>query len=176
MPKLICHSAHGFSYVEVLFAAVLLAVLFTAGMTLYGNLGRAGQDTIDQDLAAELALEMIKEIKVHPYVDPQFPDDGIGRLESPPRKNFDDVDDYDEWTATPPQNPEGEELSRYTGLTRTVTVEHVSPANFEQVLGDDNDQGVKRVTITIKRGEREIARQIYILVDVPDDMIDDTET
>lgn len=168
------HSVRGFSYIEVLLAAVLLAVLFTAGMTLYGNLGRAGQDTLDQDLAAELCLEMIKEIKLLPYADPQTPTTGIACEEGGTSRNqYDDIDDYDNWTATPPQTREGSTLERYTGLTHSVAVEHVSSGNFQQTLSDANNQGFKRITITIKRGDRELTRQIYIIADIPDDTLED---
>jgi len=173
MPKHRFHFARGFSYVEILISVVLLAVIFTAGMTLYGNLGRSGQDTIDQDFAAELCLEMIKEIKALDYADPESPNTGIACEEGgTTRTGYDDIDDYDNWSATPPQSLEGTALSRYAGLTRCVAVEHVSSGNFDQVLSDTNDQGFKRITITIKRDDREITRQIYIIADIPEDMLD----
>jgi Tfp pilus assembly protein PilV len=167
------HSKRGFSFVEVMLSAILLAALFTAGMALFGNLGRASQDTIDQDLAAELCLEMIKEIKVLPYADPQSSDTGIAFEEAGAnRELFDDIDDYDGWSATPPRTRKGVELNRYQGLTRTVMVDHVNPGNFQQMLSDTDDQGIKRITIIIKRSDQEIARQVYIIPNIPDDMLE----
>jgi hypothetical protein len=64
------------------------------------------------------------------------------------RLDFDDVDDYDGWTASPPQEKDGTELTEYAGWTRNVTVEFVdafAPGGSATV----SDTGAKRITVTV---------------------------
>jgi len=165
-------SDRGFSFAEVMLAAVLLGFLMVAAVQLFGNLGRSRQRTLDEDLAGRLCLEMIREIKELDYADPT---DGNGVGPEPDevdgtRQFFDDVDDYNGWTASPPQDREGNPLSRYIGLTRSVTVDYVSAGNFSNSIGAA-DQGFKRVTITVSRGGTIWTRQQYVIADVPREML-----
>ncbi len=64
------------------------------------------------------------------------------------RADFDDVDDYDGWTATPPQEKNGTELAEYDGWTRSVTVEYVDPLSPGNTA-ISTDSGAKRITVTV---------------------------
>ncbi len=64
------------------------------------------------------------------------------------RTDFDDVDDYHGWSASPPEAKDGTALADYTGWTRSVTVEYVNPLQpGGTAVGSDN--GAKRITVTV---------------------------
>lgn len=64
------------------------------------------------------------------------------------RTDFDDVDDYHGWSASPPQDRGGSDLVDYAGWTRSVTVEYVNPVQPGS-LGTASDGGAKRITVTV---------------------------
>jgi hypothetical protein len=64
------------------------------------------------------------------------------------RADWDDVDDYDGWSASPPEAKDGTELTEFTGWSRAVTVEYVAPAK-PGTVAVGGDQGVKRVTVVV---------------------------
>ncbi|MEZ6052671.1 MAG: hypothetical protein R3C02_15000 [Planctomycetaceae bacterium] len=65
---------------------------------------------------------MLREILIQSYEDPNETPKWkheTGEAQSPTsRADFDDTDDYDDWTASPPQLPDGTPLTAYTGWTR----------------------------------------------------------
>jgi type II secretory pathway pseudopilin PulG len=156
----------GFSYVEILLAAVIISVLLVSALRLFGNIGRSRQTITEQDLSASLALQMIEEIKQLPYRDPLVPDEfGPGADETANRAAFDDIDDYDGWTASPPQSRDGTPLNQYVDLTRSVTVRYVAADNFE--LTAALDEGFKEVTIIISKNASQLTQQKYVIADAP---------
>ena len=160
------HTKSGFSYVEVLAAAILMSILLVASLRLFGNLGRSRQHTIDRDAAGRLAIDMIEEIRQKAYRDPAQADEfGPGADEVPggTRSTFDDVDDYNGWESRPPQTVSGAPLSQYDRLRRRVTVEYVSAADFDQVVG--TDQGFLRVQVNIRSGGHRLQQQTYVIAD-----------
>lgn len=154
----------GLSYVEVMLATVIMSVLLVAAVRLFANLGRSALHTSDAAAAATLAVEMIEEIRRLPYKDPyaaaQF-GPGDGETDSG-RVGFDDIDDYHNWSACPPEDRAGQPYSQYPRLTRSVTVRHVEADDFTQPAGA-SDEGFKEVTITISTSDRTIAKQRYVL-------------
>lgn len=63
------------------------------------------------------------------------------------RSDFDDVDDYDGWSSTPPQLKGGTPLDQFAGYGRSVVVEYVNPGNPNQTIPSDG--GIKRITVTV---------------------------
>ena len=153
----------GFSYVEVLLAAMIMSILMVSAVRLFGNLGRSGRDTTDQAAAAELAIQMIEEIKSQQYKDPNAANEfGPGANETgETRIGFDDIDDYQGWSACPVETRRGGAYDEYPHLTRSVTVRHVAADDFTHTVSDD--QGFKEVTITVSNGELTLAQQKYVI-------------
>ena len=58
-----------FSYIEVLLASIIIAIMLVSGLKLSANLGRSQQDVVSSSTADLLALNMIEEIKQYPYED-----------------------------------------------------------------------------------------------------------
>ena len=159
-------SASGFSYVEVLLSSVIVSIMLVSGLRLFGNLGRSQQVLLDQSSADFLALQMIEEIKQQFYKDP----DGSAVFGREPdesaadRSDFDDVDDYRNFSDCPPKRREGVVLTQYAEFTRQVVVRYVQADDFAQTAA--GDEGFKEVRITISRSGQILAQQIYVLADI----------
>jgi len=133
----------GFSYVEVILAAVIMSILLVSTMRLFGNLARSTHAGTEQDAAVHLALEMIQEIKNQNYQDPVISDNFGPEADedTSTRMDFDDIDDYHNWESTPPMNRLGQYDNYYDHLTRKVKVKFVKSDDFAQVVA--KDQGFK---------------------------------
>ena len=71
------------------------------------------------------------------------------------RADFDDVDDYHDWSQSPPQRRDGTVIPDLNGWGRSVAVQWVNPTNLSQTLG--SDQGAKRMTVTVTHNGRPVA-------------------
>ena len=80
-----------------------------------------------------------------------------------PRTGFDDVDDYDGWSSTPPQDRSGTVRSDLAGWTREVSVKWVKPADPTGVTA--SDEGVKRIIVTVKKDGVVLAQQFVLRTD-----------
>jgi hypothetical protein len=166
--------ALGIAYTEVLLSSIILAVIIVSAMKLFANLGRSRQGVVGQDAANYLALQMIEEIKQQRYNDlnePLYFGSESGEDAGPGRSLFDDVDDYEEWSASPPQDRNGNDLNEFADYTRSVAVDLVTANDFT-VIAVTGDEGFKRVIITITRldyeGEDEVvAQDEYVIADAP---------
>ena len=160
------HLRPGFSYVEVLLASVIISILLVSGLRLFGNLGRSQQSTTGKEYAGTLITSLLSEIEKQNYRDPEATDDTLGREteeSDTSRSNYDDVDDYDGWTANPPEDQLEQPYSQFSHLTRSVTVRYVMSDDFTQSAA--TDEGFKEVTITVSRspGGEMVQERIFVL-------------
>jgi MSHA pilin protein MshD len=127
------------------------------GLTLIevvASLGAATRsaDTIgNRAIAAGLADELLSEIVQQAYIDPDSSSPVFGHESGESttlRSAFDDVDDYNGWTSSPPKYRDGTTIPNRTNWRQTVAVTWVAPAN--PALASVSDQGAKRVRVTIE--------------------------
>lgn len=106
-----------------------------------------------------MASQLLSEIVSMNYAEPDdTPTFGRESGESgSERSNWDDVDDYEGWLSTPPENAAGVALSNGEGWQREVQVEWVDPANLASI--SVSDQGLKRITVTVYLDGQVIARK-----------------
>lgn len=76
------------------------------------------------------------------------------------RENFNDVDDYNGWSASPPQDPSGTVLKGLEGWKRQVEVAWVDPSNLGQVVGAESS--LKRITVSVYRGNVVAAKLVAV--------------
>ena len=116
---------------------------------------KSSADTENIDIATSLARDLMDEILGKGFDDP---DGGatFGPEEAEPRRNFDDVDDYDGWSKTPPQDVDGVSyngagsMPDYSYFTRQVTVENVPQDNFNVLTPSaDGTTDAKRIIVTV---------------------------
>ena len=147
----------GFSLVEVVVAILVLSALLAASLNTDAASASMQPHVADRARARVLALDLLNEARRHPYDDPIA---GSGLGPSPTEINgtrslFNDVDDFNGWSASPPQRADGSVIPGFSGWTRACTVDYVSLSNPNTVVGSDS--GVKRITVTVHRGNQPMA-------------------
>ena len=150
--KIRVRKQNGVNLLEVVVSTFLVTVLLTGALASMAASTRFRMTTSHRAQANLLASELMDEILQHAYVDPE--DDSKYGLEESTERNvtrmaFDDVDDYDGWTATPPRRIDGTTLPNMTTWTRTAVIDHVDPDDLTEVLADDDDRGVKRIRVSV---------------------------
>jgi hypothetical protein len=140
----------GFSLIEAAFSIVLIAVMFAAVMTTVGAARLVRYKTDGRSRGSTLAHDLMAEILQAPYEEPDGPaplgrDGGEGGGD---RIDFDDIDDYDGWTSSPPELKGGTALSLPAGWSRSVEVRWISPSDLALISGTETD--AKRIIVTVK--------------------------
>ena len=132
---------------------LLVAALNTVGAAKMTQT-RMGRQTIGKLLAQDLLAEILQQA----YEDPALAEGsfGLGADEAATgnRSLYDDVDDYHGWTASPPQEKDGTELSQFDGWLRSVVVEWVAPADLAPV---GTDTRAKQITVTVAHNGEQVA-------------------
>jgi len=143
-------SAHrAFTLVESTVSLLIVAGMLVAALNMVGSAARARQIQTAQGRGLALAGNLMTEILCTRYKDQDStstsgpePDEANGS-----RAYFDDVDDYDNWFASPPQTKNGMTLADYDGWTRKVNVTFADPMQPAQNSGSDS--GLKRITVSV---------------------------
>ena len=160
----------GFSLVEVLISTLLVGVLLVSALRSVGAVVRHRNAFDERTQAFALANGLISEILEKSYEDPESPG-GIG-IESgedlTQRNTFDDVDDYAGWTSQPPVDRLGAAMPNAGAFRRSVSVMSVSPTDVSQQVA--NDQGMKRIRVTVSVNNVEFAAIDVLRTQANDEM------
>jgi len=177
------HSAIGnqraFTLVEAVFATLLVGLLLVAALSAAGASARLQAHGSDRGTGELLAQGLMNEILVQAYQNPgPNPTFGPepGKTTTPPsRTNFNDVDDYNGWTESPPQNkngsvititnPDGTTSPAFPGWGRSVAVAWVSPSDL--TAASTTETGVKRMTVTVSHNNVVVATSVAIKANNP---------
>ena len=138
---------NGFTIIEALIAMVLigLAIVSLVGANIVLTRANGVGVTLT---TAEFLIEQIKELTTMlPVIDPQTETDVFGAEEGA-IANYDDIDDFDGQTFSPPINSRREVLNNFAAYSQQVTVENLNATNFAQVVGDHSSSFV-RVTVKV---------------------------
>jgi Tfp pilus assembly protein PilV len=141
----------GLTLLEVVISTLLVGLTVVGAMNGLGAVIRGQTLTRAAIQSQLLASDLMAEILACAYSEPAgTPSFGVEAGESASvRTAWDDVDDYHLWAASPPQTRSGASIANATDLRREVVVQWVSPSDPSVVVG--NDQGVKRITVIVKR-------------------------
>ena len=137
----------GFSLIEAVIATLIVSILTVAALTAIPAVveGRVRSARLTEALA--LAQDLMAEIDAQPWADPTVPTGPLGPGPAIGRAQFDDCDDYLNWSESPPQERDGTDMVGYDNWSRSVTVEFVSVSAPEgPAVGSSR---LKRVTITV---------------------------
>ena len=139
----------GFTLIEATIAIVIVSVMLVTALHTFGSLARGRQIVSTRYTAPGLASQLMSEIVQNRYDEPSetFVFGPEATETGGTRADFDDVDDYHGWSASPPQEMDGTAISGLTSWQRSVTVQYVDPADPDTVSG--TDQGLKRITVTV---------------------------
>ena len=154
----------GLTMVEVVVSMVIVAVLLAAALNTVGAVAMSRRTVTDRARAGGLAEDLMAEILDQAYEDPQSAPGTIGleadEVANGNRALWDDVDDYNGWSASPPQQKAGTIIAGFEEWTRRVSVARVQLVNPTQTAGSDT--GVKRITVTVLHGDKEAARLVAL--------------
>lgn len=140
-----------FSLAETLISVMLVGGLMVTALNTAGASLTTRKNMSDHGVAQLLAQDLMTEIVQQNYLEPTDPAI-FGREAAEPatsRDLYDDVDDYDAWTASPPQNKDGTVIAGMTGWQRTVEVVWVTTNNLRLKNVSGEDTGVKRITVSV---------------------------
>lgn len=154
---------HGISLVEVTVSTVIVGLIVVGAMQCLATSTLTAQLSADRTLGMLLAEDLMEEILQLDYSEP---DDAVEfGTESPEeadlRTEWDDVDDYDDWVASPPVDRNGIALAD-ASWQRSVTVSHVDPEDLTSVQLDTDDMGVKVITVTVSRDGVTVAELVSL--------------
>lgn len=151
-------SCRAFSLVEVVVSTLIVSMLFVASLSAVSASRASRQVLADQARGDQLAHELLSEILRNSYCDPSGTDTialDVGESTGN-RSQFDDVDDYQGWTATPPQNRDGTAVTGFDGWTRQVAVAYIDPLN--PAASATSAQRAKAIVVTVKRSGRVVSQ------------------
>lgn len=166
------HAAHpgqarlGLSLIEVTISVVIVSVMMVAALTTVSSVMRARQVGQNGQVARTLAEMLMAEIMSKEYQDPETVGKSFGletgEAATGNRSLFDDVDDYDGWSASPPQWPDGVVIPSRQDWTRSVDVVCISPGDLNMELPTGWDFGLKRITVTVSYNGEEMVTLMAI--------------
>lgn len=145
----------GVTLIEVAVSTVLVGLVLVAALETLGGAMRTMRRASTELQAHTLAETLLMEVVALPYSDPDGNSTGIG-LESDEgsaagdRTAFDDLDDFQGWSESPPEQRLGSSIAGCTGWTRTVEVAYLKATPASGLLATSvNDQGLKKVTVLV---------------------------
>jgi MSHA pilin protein MshD len=152
----------GMALVEAAVSMVIISIMLVASLNAVGA-SRLGQRwNADRLRATSLASDLMAEICDKSYSDPNDPPlfgPEAGELLAG-RSAFDDVDDYNGLSESPPKDRAGTAIAGLTGWTRAAAVAYVSPT--DATVTSLTDTGVKRITVTVSRAGTPMAKLVAL--------------
>lgn len=158
--------AFGFTLVESVISIIIVGVMLVAALNVAGTSRRGDRFASDRTLGHLLAQELMNEILMTEYEDPDDTPVFGKETSEPPgagRSVFDDVDDYNGWTSTRAKSKDDLSFLAPEGWTRSVVVERISP--LDMVTVQTVETGIKRITVTVKHQEKIAAELVSIRTD-----------
>jgi prepilin-type N-terminal cleavage/methylation domain-containing protein len=153
-------SRRGFSLIEVLISIILVGLSITALVVASNSFTMANGAGADLS-TAEFLIEQIRELTAMlAVIDPQsgtavFGPEEIGVA------NYDDVDDLNGATYSPPIGSDRTVLNDLAGFSQHIVVQNVSQSNFNTVDTTHSSKFV-RITVTILLNNRQISSASWI--------------
>jgi hypothetical protein len=134
--------------IEAMAAVGMVAVLLVVALNTVGASNANQFRTAQRTTGSGLAQSLLNEIVQLNYKDTALPLFGpeVGE-NSMSKSTFDDVDDFNNWSESPPQAKDGVGYSELSGWSRAVTVQWVTLADPGVV--SLTDTGLKLVTVRV---------------------------
>ncbi len=154
----------GFSLVEASFSIAIVGVILVAALQTAAAARSLAQRSADRSRAALLAQELMSEILQQPYEDAAAGRGSFGREagESTPgnRSLFDDVDDYHDWSESPPRDRNGSAIGDAADWRWEVTVWWAS--RTAPNLKFLSDTRLKRIEVVVSRSSLVLTRRVAL--------------
>ncbi len=139
---------NGFTFIEVLFAVLLVGLAIASLVAANAAFTKANGTGTDLS-TAEFLIGQIRELTMLlPVIDPETELATFGPESGETLANYDDLDDFNGATFSPPINAERTALTEFSAYSQKITVQNVNPSDFEQVVANHSSNFV-RVTVQI---------------------------
>lgn len=149
-----------YTLLEVVISSAIISVMLVAALQAVAASRVSMRRLGDHSRGALLAQDLMTEILAQSYCDGAFGlgSFGINATEAAAgnRSLYDDVDDYDDWVASPPEYQDGTPIPETTGFERRVRVDWVQPDDLSQTSGSET--GIKRIIVTVSLDGEVVAR------------------
>jgi len=130
-------------------STLIVGILIVMALNTFGALAGSRQIVATRHVGSALGRHLMSEILQNHYEEPN--DTPAFGPEAPEnaasRADYDDVDDYHGWSASPPKTKDDSAMTGLDGWSRSVSVVYVDPDDVSAVVGDD--RGLKRITVTV---------------------------
>ena len=151
---------NGFTIIEALVATIIVGLAIVALVMANGVFTQANAAAVNLS-TAQFLVEQIRELTaVLPVVDPTTEDATFGAEEGS-LVSYDDLDDFDGVSYSPPINASRAAMSDLSSFTQQITVENVNSSNFNQTVADHSSPFVK-VTVTVSQNSNELASATWL--------------
>ena len=163
----------GFTLIESIISILVVGVMFVASMSVLSQSRLSRFISADALQGQLLADALMSEILQQSYQEPvvEFSSLGVDVSEDPEvRTMWNDVDDYEGWTASPPQDKYGVAMTGLSGWTRSVEVSYVNPNNLRTPVGSNT--GIKIIVVTVLHDERQVAKLFSVRTGAVESMAD----
>ena len=154
----------GITLVETVLSLLILGGAFVAALNTIASARGAQAVVTQRQFGLTLAEDLMAEILSKPFyhegasVGPE-----ADEMAAFNRSLFDDMDDFHSWSSSPPVDPDGEKIAGAEGYSRQVEVTYVELSNPSST--SYSDQGVMRITVTVKFGRKVVATLVSYRTD-----------
>jgi MSHA pilin protein MshD len=160
--------ARGFTIVEVSVCVIIVGVMFSAVMQTVGQSAIMQFKVSERTSGMQLARMLMVEIMQQAYTEPSTTTTALGPESGETRPTFEDVDDYNGLSESPPVNMDGTAINVPSASTwrRTVTVVWVNPATLA-TASPQVETGVKKITVNVSHNGFAVATLTAIRSNAP---------
>ena len=140
----------GFTLVEAVMSTLVVSFVLVAAMRVAAMSAVMQYKAAEQVAGRYLADGLLNDIRALAYQEPSGTVNfGIETGESATSKvNYDDVDDFNGWSESPPQEPNGTAMSQFNNTwRRSVIVTWINPLNLSQT--SSTETGLKQITVNV---------------------------
>jgi Tfp pilus assembly protein PilV len=148
--KIRCKQRRGFTMVEAVMSTLVVSLVLVAAMRVAAVSAVMQYKAADSVAGRYLADGLLNDIRALAYQEPSGTVN-FGRETgeyASSKANYDDVDDFNGWSESPPQERDGTVMSQFNSTwKRSVVVAWVKFANLSQTSGTES--GIKQITVNV---------------------------
>ena len=143
----------GFTLIEAAVSTIVVGVMLVAAFQTVASAADGRRKAFNLRKAQVLADMLLTEVCSMPYEDPNSPG-GFGPEsgETAEPRTFNDIDDYDGYTAKPPTDRKGVVIAPYEGWRWSASVQNVL-SDLTGVRAASASVGLRLVTVTVTSPE-----------------------
>lgn len=156
------HVRAGLTLAEAIVCLSIVSITVVAALSTVSAAKTTQMRFADRQLANELARSLLTEIIERNYQEPVTdvsfgPESGES---DGSRRNFDDVDDFEAWVASPPENSDGTAKAGLSDWTEIVMIERVTASALS--TDQASETGIKRITVEVQLRSVPLARLVAL--------------